>query len=119
MDSGALPTTSMDRGALPTTSMDLHLLSFPTVVPERLEIKSEKEEPNAEDHVTSIKREIDSFPVGGFPVIVPETLEIKSEREEPNTEAHLTTIKSEIDSFSVDGANHNILWGKQRLSCYK
>ncbi|MEE6528830.1 hypothetical protein FKM82_017571 [Ascaphus truei] len=71
MDRGALPTTSMDRGALPITSMDrgalptTSLLSFPAVVPERLEIKSEKEEPNTEAHLTTIKSEIDTFPVGG------------------------------------------------------
>ncbi|XP_075445059.1 uncharacterized protein LOC142488433 isoform X3 [Ascaphus truei] len=43
--------------------MDPRLISFPVDVPERLEIKSEKEEPNTEDHVTSIKSETVPFPV--------------------------------------------------------
>ncbi|MEE6518032.1 hypothetical protein FKM82_028716 [Ascaphus truei] len=65
MDRGALPTTSTDRGALPITGMDPRVLSFPGIVPERLQIKSEREEPNAEEHLPPIKREIHSLPVGG------------------------------------------------------
>ncbi|XP_075445013.1 uncharacterized protein LOC142488405 isoform X3 [Ascaphus truei] len=87
--------------------MDPHLLSFPVVVPERLEIKSEKEETDTEEHRTPIKEEIDAFPVCGFPVVVLESLEIKSEKEETDTEEHLTPIKREIDSFPVCGeASH-------------
>ncbi|XP_075444928.1 uncharacterized protein LOC142488368 isoform X2 [Ascaphus truei] len=68
---GALPKTNMDprllstfRGTRLITSMDPRLLSFPVVVLERLEIKSETEEADTEDNLTTIKSEIDSFPVG-------------------------------------------------------
>ncbi|MEE6509045.1 hypothetical protein FKM82_023944 [Ascaphus truei] len=80
------------------------------IVPERLEIKSEKDRLNTEDHLTLIKREIDVFPVGCFPVIVPERVEIKSEKDEPNAGDHLTTIKTEIVTHAVDGEYHNILF---------
>ncbi|MEE6516946.1 hypothetical protein FKM82_026829 [Ascaphus truei] len=78
-------------------------VSFPVVVPEeRLEIKSETEEPNTEERLTPIKSEIISFTVHDFPATVPERLEIKTETEAPDTEDHFTTIKSEIVSFTVD-----------------
>ncbi|XP_075444883.1 uncharacterized protein LOC142488352 isoform X2 [Ascaphus truei] len=77
---------------------------FPVVVPEeRLEIKSMTEETDTEEHLTPIKREIDSFPVEGFPVIVTESLEIKSEKEEPDTEDLLTQINRVVVTFPVDG----------------
>ncbi|MEE6515556.1 hypothetical protein FKM82_024409 [Ascaphus truei] len=101
------------RATLPTASMDPHLFSFPVVVPESLEIKSEKEETDTGEHLTPIKEEIDAFPVGGFPVVVPESLEIKSEKEEPNTEEHVTPIKIETVPFPV---SENGLNGEQNLS---
>ncbi|MEE6519155.1 hypothetical protein FKM82_030683 [Ascaphus truei] len=66
----------MDRGALPISSLDPHMLSFPGVAPERLEIKSEKEEANAEHHVTPISGEIVTFVVDAFPSLFGSTVVI-------------------------------------------
>ncbi|MEE6528518.1 hypothetical protein FKM82_030915 [Ascaphus truei] len=77
------------------------------------------EETDTEEHLTPIKREIDSFPVEGFPVIVTESLEIKSEKEEPDTEDLLTQINRVVVTFPVDGEYLKILLCRQRLSFYK
>ncbi|NP_001089338.1 uncharacterized protein LOC734388 [Xenopus laevis] len=68
-------------------------------------VKSEDEELDPEDHVTVMKREMDSVPGAGSIEI---KTKVKSETKESDIKDHVTVIKREIDS--VPGADNGSGW---------
>ncbi|XP_041424158.1 gastrula zinc finger protein 5-1-like isoform X2 [Xenopus laevis] len=63
----------------------------PEMETRRLEGKWENEEPDTEDPLDTIKREMDSDPLEGSPEMETRRLEGKWENEEPDTEDPLDT----------------------------
>ncbi|XP_041424219.1 uncharacterized protein LOC108719648 [Xenopus laevis] len=78
-----------------------HLLGSPEMETRRLEGKWENEEPDTEDPLDTIKREMDPVPGADSPETQPQILEVKIKEEEPDYEYFLPTIKREIDYVLV------------------
>ncbi|XP_041424084.1 uncharacterized protein LOC108695522 isoform X2 [Xenopus laevis] len=69
----------------------------------RLEGKWENEEPDTEDPLDTIKREMDPVPGAGFQVAQPQIFQVKIKEEDLGAEGPLLTIKQETDPVTGAG----------------